>query len=168
MGKRYRTRAHHRDPDDFDLIVLDGDALLEADERRDPMEDNDSSGQADWLWSASVPALLTVQDLPSEVRHALDAIEWRVYPRHGDASHVWRVVADLETERLRTAKPKPGWNGDRRGDGNPAAKLTDNGVAYLRQQRALGRTYKDLAEEMGLGESTVHHAISGRSWSHVK
>ena len=54
------------------------------------------------------------------------------------------------------------------GERNPAAKLTESAVRYLRLQIAAGRTVGSLAKELGLVRSTVKLAAQGKTWRHVK
>lgn len=55
------------------------------------------------------------------------------------------------------------------GEGNRQAKLTDALVRTLRQRYATGMVrLRDLAQEYGLGRSTVGDAVRGRRWKHVQ
>lgn len=55
-----------------------------------------------------------------------------------------------------------------RGAGNPAAKLTDSEVIKIRQFRAEGATYRELAARFGVGESTIGRVVKRTHWKHVK
>lgn len=56
-----------------------------------------------------------------------------------------------------------------RGERQAKAKLSDDIVREARRRyRAGGVTHKQLAEEAGVDLSTMHAAISGKTWSHVR
>lgn len=54
-----------------------------------------------------------------------------------------------------------------RGERSKAAKMSEDGVRWLREQYEGGRTQADLARELGLDQSTVSKAITGDNWGHV-
>lgn len=54
-----------------------------------------------------------------------------------------------------------------RGAKQHAAKLTDDLVRAIRQERATGATLKELAQKYGVGEANVGHITTRRSWRHV-
>lgn len=66
--------------------------------------------------------------------------------------------------RLGTPKPTP-----RRGELNPAAKLTTSQVLYIREQVARGPhgTASKLARQFGVTDSTIHLIKINRKWSHL-
>lgn len=79
------------------------------------------------------------------------------------------------TRRSRLRQPKErgagtfaGWNGRRRGEGNPRARLTEEAVRELRARHAAGERLCDLSRAANLNRATVRHAITGRTWSHVQ
>ncbi len=51
---------------------------------------------------------------------------------------------------------------------NARAKLTDPVVAELRRRRSSGESLPSLAKRFGIGTSTVHRVVTGKSWGHVK
>ena len=55
----------------------------------------------------------------------------------------------------------------RRGESNYRARLTDERVRYIRQERTRGRTLASLAAEIGVHLSTIHYASNGKNWRHV-
>jgi hypothetical protein len=55
------------------------------------------------------------------------------------------------------------------GEGNPAARLTENDVRLIRFAIKSGRfTRKDLAVCLGVCLATIDHITSGKTWVHVK
>lgn len=56
-----------------------------------------------------------------------------------------------------------------RGEEHHAARLTADQVLAMRRRHAAGGvTAETLAAEHGVSKSTVTHALSGRSWGHLK
>jgi hypothetical protein len=53
---------------------------------------------------------------------------------------------------------------DNRGVKNPRAKLTEQQVLYIRSS---GKSLRTLAEELGIGTSTVWSAKTGPNWAHL-
>jgi len=53
------------------------------------------------------------------------------------------------------------------GEANGRVKLTTEKVLRLRALRAEGYSFKQLATLFEIPKSTLHHAISGRTWLHV-
>ena len=53
------------------------------------------------------------------------------------------------------------------GEGNPRAKLTSEKVRQLRARRADGLTYRQLAAEFGISDSSACAAVNGNTWTHV-
>jgi hypothetical protein len=50
---------------------------------------------------------------------------------------------------------------------HPGAKLSDAAVLVMRQIRALGAPYREIAEAAGVTVMTAHRAINGKNWSHM-
>jgi hypothetical protein len=53
------------------------------------------------------------------------------------------------------------------GEGNPRAKLTSRKVRQLRARRADGLTYRQLAAEFGISDTTACAAVNRKTWAHV-
>jgi hypothetical protein len=53
------------------------------------------------------------------------------------------------------------------GEGNRRAKLTTGKVRQLRARRADGLTYRQLAAEFGISDSSACAAVNGKTWAHV-
>jgi len=53
------------------------------------------------------------------------------------------------------------------GEGNPRAKLTDDKVRQLRERRAEGVTYQQLAVEFGISDVSACAAVSRKTWAHL-
>lgn len=53
------------------------------------------------------------------------------------------------------------------GERNGLSRLTKEKVLEARTLRAGGLTLKAIAQREGVSLQTIHHAISGRTWSHV-
>lgn len=56
---------------------------------------------------------------------------------------------------------------DRHGERNSKAKLTEYDVRRVKQLRDNGKTYKGIAEELGVSEGCINHILNGRHWSWV-
>ena len=54
------------------------------------------------------------------------------------------------------------------GEGNPRAKLTDEKVRELRERRAEGATYQQLAFEFGISDVSACAAVNRKTWTHVQ
>jgi hypothetical protein len=54
-----------------------------------------------------------------------------------------------------------------RGSHNACAKLTEAKVLEMREKRAAGMTFPQIALEYGVGTSAARCAISGKTWKHV-
>lgn len=54
-----------------------------------------------------------------------------------------------------------------KGERNGRAKLTKELVLKLREMHKEGWSSTELADKFGIPKSTTHHAISGRTWSHL-
>jgi hypothetical protein len=54
--------------------------------------------------------------------------------------------------------------GDRRGENNPRAKLTEDEVRMI---RASSKPYSELAKEHGVVKSVIGYAKSGVTWAHL-
>lgn len=55
-----------------------------------------------------------------------------------------------------------------KGEKNPRSRLTDAGVRRARELESRGVPQRDIARELGVAQSTVHYALRGRTWRHVK
>lgn len=56
---------------------------------------------------------------------------------------------------------------DRKGERHPLAKLNDQLVLELREQRHRGCTYPELAQRYGIPKLTVYDAVVGTTWPHL-
>jgi hypothetical protein len=56
---------------------------------------------------------------------------------------------------------------DRKGERHPLAKLTDELVLELRDQRLRGRTYTELAQSYRIPKLTLYDAVVGTTWRHL-
>jgi hypothetical protein len=75
-----------------------------------------------------------------------------------------RVSRGWPVERVLTAPAKRGTPGE----SSATAKLTDELVRQLRKEGLHGTAArKKRAAELGIGLSTLEHALSGRTWSHL-
>ena len=54
------------------------------------------------------------------------------------------------------------------GERHGAARLTETMVREARARSAAGEPQRVLAEAFGVSKATLNHAVSGRSWGHVK
>ena len=55
-----------------------------------------------------------------------------------------------------------------RGEGNGRARISSAQVTEIRRRYAAGGiSYKALASEYGVAESTIGHAVEGRTWRHL-
>lgn len=54
------------------------------------------------------------------------------------------------------------------GINHPMAKLNDAQVLSIRRRRARGMTFREIADAVGVSVMTVHRAVSGKGWSHIK
>lgn len=59
------------------------------------------------------------------------------------------------------------WNGQRRGEGNPRAKITDAAVREVRRLRGKVRQ-RDLAEKYGVSKAVICAVQVRRRWAHVE
>lgn len=59
------------------------------------------------------------------------------------------------------------WNGRRRGEKNPCAKLTDAQVIEIRRRLDLGETQRSVADVFGISRALVSFIKTRRLWSHV-
>jgi hypothetical protein len=55
----------------------------------------------------------------------------------------------------------------RRGELNPKSRLNTRGVRYIRAAHRRGDTKAAIARRLGVGETTVSHVLTGRTWRHV-
>jgi hypothetical protein len=53
------------------------------------------------------------------------------------------------------------------GEGNPRAKLTSGKVRELRARRAEGLTYRQLAAEFGISDTSARAAVHRKTWAYV-
>lgn len=54
-----------------------------------------------------------------------------------------------------------------RGELQHAAKLTEELIGKIIQDRLLGASYKKLSAKYGVAESSIHKAVTGKSWKHL-
>lgn len=57
--------------------------------------------------------------------------------------------------------------GSSRGEDNGHSKLREEQVLAMRQLRAEGQTYREIAEQFGVLHTTAWMAITGAAWSHL-
>lgn len=69
----------------------------------------------------------------------------------------WGSPADNAADSVRNGRY-------RRGNKHGMSKLTASIVQYLKTEKAKGRTYRDLADEVGVHWNTVRKALKGYSW----
>lgn len=55
----------------------------------------------------------------------------------------------------------------RRGEDNPAAKLTEEQVQEIKRLLARGAGYRFLAERYGVSRTTIGEIARGQRWQHV-
>lgn len=55
-----------------------------------------------------------------------------------------------------------------RGVTNGRAVLDENTVRAIRNMKAEGWAYRQVADYLGLAHSTVHHVITRRTWKHIE
>lgn len=67
----------------------------------------------------------------------------------------------------KVAKGRQGRPKNMKGEGNTRAKLTNEKVLRALSLRKSGLTYKQVAEEIGIGRSCIANVLSGLSWTHV-
>ena len=82
-------------------------------------------------------------------------------------AHIW---PGTRSENMRDAIRKGRYRSPfsvARGVDASLAKLTDEKVADIRAQAALGRTFAAIAVDYGVNRATVANAATGRTWSHV-
>ena len=54
-----------------------------------------------------------------------------------------------------------------RGSRFPGARLDEAIVQAIRRRARGGERVRDIAKSIGVGETTIHDVVSGKSWSHV-
>lgn len=54
------------------------------------------------------------------------------------------------------------------GERNNAAKLNDDLVRYIRDQRMTGRSCQSIADELSVSRRTISHVVKRERWSHVE
>jgi hypothetical protein len=64
-------------------------------------------------------------------------------------------------------KMAKGRGGQPKGIRHPRAKMTDESVMEMRRLYAAGHTTRQLAQEFGLGKSSVWLACTRQTWAHV-
>lgn len=52
----------------------------------------------------------------------------------------------------------------RSGTAHPFAKLSPEKVAFIRQQRALGRSQQSIADELGVSQTAISRVLLGATW----
>lgn len=69
----------------------------------------------------------------------------------------------------RVTKGRPGTQSEDvlHGADHALAKLTDEAVREARRLRDCGMTYRALADRFGVSSTTIHQAVSGKTWAHV-
>ncbi len=54
-----------------------------------------------------------------------------------------------------------------RGEANPSAKLTEQGVRSMRSERATGVSIRDIAAKHGVSPGQTKRVLDGLAWAHV-
>lgn len=86
-----------------------------------------------------------------------------------DGRHLYARVADLMAAAFPPSARRAGPGS--RGESHGRSRMTAEGVSEARWLRACdpGRwTYEALAARYGVHRQTIYHAISGRTWSHLR
>jgi hypothetical protein len=55
----------------------------------------------------------------------------------------------------------------RKGERNGKSKLTEADLSTIRARRAAGETYASIAKDYGVSLQSIHHVITGKTWSHT-
>lgn len=74
---------------------------------------------------------------------------------------------DNNRDMMQKGRQRPGLDRCVRGSAHPNAKLIERAVANARQRCAQGASVKEMAREYGVAETTLHNAITGKTWAHV-
>lgn len=74
------------------------------------------------------------------------------------------LIVGTQTDNMRDAVVR---GRQSRGEGRPLAKMTDERVRALRERRAQGISFMQLAREFGISDWTVRGICGGRRWKHV-
>lgn len=53
------------------------------------------------------------------------------------------------------------------GSNNPSAKLTESDIPTIKQLRAEGLTYRQIASRFGVSYTPIHLILTGKKWKHV-
>ena len=58
-------------------------------------------------------------------------------------------------------------SGDRRGERNSKARLSEDDIREIRSRLRLGRTQREIAENFCVSKSAISHIAARRTWNHV-
>lgn len=96
--------------------------------------------------------------------------------KRSSASRIGVPLSDETKERLSRSISAAWDNPGRRdkaskalsGEGNPAAKLDEGDVRYIRAEATKGRSYTDISKELGISSGCVSKVARRISWRHVE
>ncbi len=94
---------------------------------------------------------------PMHVLHRCDT------PSCVNPSHLF-LGTNLDNVRDRQAKGRPC---TRRGEGNPAARFTEEGVREMVALRLSGWTTRALGRRFGVSHTAVRLILKGENWAHI-
>ena len=85
------------------------------------------------------------------------------------------VPLPQETKEKMSRSISRSWDADRRaresarvsGEGNPASKVTEDQVRYIRARTAEGASYASLSDEIGVSSGCISRIARGLTWEHV-
>jgi hypothetical protein len=80
--------------------------------------------------------------------------------------HLW-LGTRIDNNRDMTAKGRE-YHGDKRGEKNPLAKLTDDKVRLMRSAYGDGWEPPEIALSVGVDLSVIHRVLKQKAWSHVE
>jgi hypothetical protein len=76
-------------------------------------------------------------------------------------------MADMRKKGRGWRGPRPKMAAERRGTGNPGAKLTDALVIEIRRRVASGERQAHVARDLHISNATLSNVIHRKSWSHI-
>jgi len=87
-----------------------------------------------------------------------------VNPRHLFLGTQLDNIRDMDKKGRRVSSGPT----NRVGELSNSAKLSDDLVRYIRQERNKGRSQQSVADEIGVDRKTISCVDTGKTWSHVK